>query len=134
MVQAMKAAKVRRIVVVSAAPIGTVPSPGRPNPPKYDAGDGFFMRNLFSPLTKAILKRHYADLAMMEDIVRESCLDWTIVRPPRLTNKLLTGTYRTAYGQNLPGGVTISRANVGHLMLRVLKERDTISQVIGIAN
>src|ERR1700730_1235793 len=29
---AMKAAGVRRIVVVSAAPIGTVPSPGRPNP------------------------------------------------------------------------------------------------------
>ena len=134
MVQAMKAAKVRRIVVVSAAPIGTVPSPGRPNPPKHDAGDGFFMRNLFSPLTKTVLKTHYADLALMEDIVRDSCLDWTIVRPPRLTNKVLTGTYRTAYGRNLPGGVTISRANVGHLMLRVLKERDTINQVIGIAN
>jgi len=134
MVQTMKAAKVRRIVVVSAAPIGTVPSPGRPNPPKHDAGDGFFMRNLFSPLTKTVLKTHYADLALMEDIVRDSCLDWTIVRPPRLTNKVLTGTYRTAYGRNLPGGVTISRANVGHLMLRVLKEPETINQVIGIAN
>jgi putative NADH-flavin reductase len=134
MVQAMKAAKVRRLVVVSAAPIGTVPSPGRPKPPKHDAGDGFFMRNLLSPLTKAILKRHYADLALMEDIVRESCLDWTIVRPPRLTNKLLTGTYRTAYGHNLPGGVTISRANVGHLMLRVLDQPESINQVIGIAN
>ena len=134
MVQAMKAAKVRRLVVVSAAPIGTVPSPGRPNPPKHDAGDGFFMRNLLSPLTKAILKRHYADLALMEDIVRESCLDWTIVRPPRLTNKLLTGTYRTAYGHNLLGGVTISRANVGHLMLRVLDQPESINQVIGIAN
>ena len=134
MVQAMNAAKVRRIVVVSAAPIGTVPSPGRPNPPKHDAGDGFFMRNLFSPLTKTILKGHYADLALMEDIVRDSCLDGTIVRPPRLTNKLLTGTYRTAYGRNLRGGLTISRANAGHLMLRVLKEPETINQVIGIAN
>jgi hypothetical protein len=52
----------------------------------------------------------------------------SVVRPPRLTNKLLTGTYRTAYGRNLRGGVTISRANVEHLMLRVL------NQVIGIAN
>jgi len=130
----MKAAKVRRIVVVSAAPIGTVPSPSRPNPPKHDAGDGFFMRHLLSPLTKTILKRHYADLALMEDLVRESCLDWTIVRPPRLTSKLLTGTYRTAYGRNLPRGLTISRANVGHLMLRVLDEPESINQVIGIAN
>ena len=134
MVRAMKAAKVRRIVVVSAAPIGTVPSPARPNPPKHDAGDGFFMRNLLSPLTKTILRKHYADLALMEDILRESRLDWTVVRPPRLTNKLLTGTYRTAYGRNLPGGVTISRANVGHLMLRVLDEPESIKQVIAIAN
>src|SRR3989475_8964930 len=39
-VQAMKAKNVRRIVVVSAAPIGTVPSPTRPQPPKHDPGDG----------------------------------------------------------------------------------------------
>jgi putative NADH-flavin reductase len=134
MVQAMKAAQVRRIVVVSAAPIGTVPSPRCPNPPKHDPGDGFFMRNLLSPLIKTVLAGHYADLAMMEDLVRESCLDWTIVRPPRLTNKLLTGSYRTAYGRNLPGGVTISRANVAHLMLSVLKEPGTIRKVIGIAD
>jgi len=74
-VQAMKATGVRRIIVVSAAPIGTVPSPGRPDPPKHDPGDGFFMRHLLSPLTKAALRRHYADLAQMEDILRESGLD-----------------------------------------------------------
>jgi uncharacterized protein YbjT (DUF2867 family) len=68
-VQAMQATDVRRIVVVSAAPIGTVPSPGRPKPPTHDPGDGFFMRNLFSPLTKAALRKPYADLALMEDIL-----------------------------------------------------------------
>jgi hypothetical protein len=130
----MKAANTRRVVVVSAAPIGTVPSPGRPNPPKHDPGDGFFMRSLFSPLIKTILSRHYADLALLEDVLRDSGLDWTIVRPPRLTDKPLTGTYRTAYGQNPRGGFMISRANVGHLMLRVLNEPETIRQVIGIAN
>jgi uncharacterized protein YbjT (DUF2867 family) len=86
-VQAMKVAGVRRIVVVSAAPIGTVPSPGRPNPPKHDPGDGFFMRHLFGPLTKAALGRHYADLAQMEDILRDSDVDWTVVRSPRLTDR-----------------------------------------------
>src|SRR5690242_17160740 len=39
--QAMQAAGVRRVVVVSAAPIGTVSSPGRPHPPRHDPGDGF---------------------------------------------------------------------------------------------
>lgn len=132
-VQAMKAADVRRIVVVSAAPIGTVPSPGRPKPPKHDPGDGFFMRHLFSPLIKAVLRKPYADLALMEDILRDSGLDWTIVRPPRLTNKPLTGIYRTASGQNLPGGFFIARADVAHLMLRALKQPETIKHTIGIA-
>jgi putative NADH-flavin reductase len=132
-VHAMKATNVRRIVVVSAAPISTVPSPGRPKPPKRDPGEGFFMRNLLSPLIKTILRKHYADLALMEDILRDSGLDWTIVRPPRLTDKPLTGTYRTAYEQNLRRGVFISRADVADLMLRVLGQPETIKQAIGIA-
>jgi putative NADH-flavin reductase len=133
-VQAMQTTHVRRIVVVSAAPISTVPSPGRPEPPKHDPGDGFFMRNLLSPLTKAALRKTYADLALMEDILRDSGLDWTVVRPPRLTDKPLTGTYRTAYGQNLRRGILISRADVAQLMLRVLEQPETIKQAIGVAN
>src|SRR6266568_1406271 len=45
-VAAMKTTGVRRIVAVSAAPVATTPTPGRPNPPKHDPGDGFFMRHL----------------------------------------------------------------------------------------
>jgi len=133
-VEAMKATSVRRIIVVSAAPIGTVPSPGRPSPPKRDPGDGFFMRNLFSPLIRAALRKHYADLALMEDVLRDSGLDWTVVRPPRLTDKPATGSYRIAYGQNLRRGFFISRADVAHLMLRVLGQPETLQRTIGIAD
>jgi putative NADH-flavin reductase len=133
-VDAMHATGVRRIVVVSAAPVGTVPSPGRPHPPKRDPGDGFFMRYLLSPAVKAALRKHYADLALMEDVLRDSDLDWTVVRPPRLTDKPVTGRYRTAYGRNLRGGVLVSRADVAHLMLRALDEPETVGQAIGIAN
>jgi len=133
-VRAMQATGVRRIVVVSAAPIGTVPSPGRPKPPRHDPGDGFLMRNLLSPLTKAAFRKPYADLALMEDVLRDSGLDWTVVRPPRLTDKPLSGTYRTAHGRNLRRGLFVSRADVAHLMLRVLEQPETIKQAIGIAN
>jgi putative NADH-flavin reductase len=133
-VRAMTTTGVRRIVVVSAAPIGTVPSPGRPNPPRHNPGDGFFMRHLFGPLTKAALRKHYADLAKMKDILRDSDIDWTVVRPPRLTDGPLTGTYRIAYEQNLRRGLFISRADVAHYMFRVLERPDTIRHAIGIAN
>jgi putative NADH-flavin reductase len=133
-VQAMQATGVRRIVVVSAAPISTVASPGRPEPPRHDPGDGFWMRHLFSHVAKAAFRTHYADLALMEDVLRDSGLDWTVVRPPRLTNKPATGAYRTAYGQNLRGGAFVSRADVAQLMLRVLGQDETIKQAIGVAN
>jgi putative NADH-flavin reductase len=133
-VRAMQATDVRRIVVVSAAPVSTVRSPGRPNPPDRDPGEGFFMRNLLSPFIKTVLRKHYADLALMEDILRDSGLDWTVVRPPRLTDGPTTGAYRVAYERNLRRGVLISRADVAHFMLRALEEPETIKRAIGIAN
>lgn len=133
-VQAMQATGRRRIVVVSAAPVGTVPSPGRTKPPKHDPGDGFLTRSLLAPIIKAAFRSRYADLALMEDILRDSGLDWTVVRPPRLTNKSLTAAYRTAYGQNLRRGLVVSRADVAHLMLGVLDQPETIKQTIGIAS
>jgi putative NADH-flavin reductase len=130
---AMQATGVRRIVVVSAAPAGTVASPGRPDPPRHDPGDGFVMRHLLSPMVTAAFGKLYADLAQMEEELAGSDLDWTVVRPPRLTGKPLTGSYRTAYGQNVRRGMSISRADVAHLMLAVLGEPATAGQVVSVA-
>jgi len=133
-VEAMKATNVRRIVTVSAAPVGTVPSPGRPHPPRHDPGDGVFMRQVFSRLAKVALRKNFADLARMEHLLADSGLDWTVVRPPRLSDKPLTGAYRTALGQNVRSGFVISRADTAHEMLAVLENPDTIKQTVGLAN
>lgn len=133
-VSAMQTAGVRRIVAVSAAPVGTVPTPSNPNPPKHDPGDGFFMRHLISYVANARLGKVFADLARMEDILASSGLDWTAIRPPQLTGKPLSGRYRTAYGQNIRGGLSVPRADVAHLMLKVLDRPETIGHTIGIAS
>jgi putative NADH-flavin reductase len=133
LVEAMGATGVRRIVVVSAASVGTVASPGRPNPPRHNPGDGFFMRHVAAPLAKAAFRRHYVDLALMEDVLRDGDLDWTVSRPPRLLNLRVTGKYRTAYEQNVRAGMFISRADVAHHMLAVLDWPETFRHVIGIA-
>ena len=131
---AMQAAGVRRILVVSAAPVGTVPSPGRPRPPRHDPGDGLVMRNLAYPVLRAAFREVYADLARTEDLLRDSDLDWTIVRPVRLTGKPVSGNYRTAFGQNVRHGLFISRADVAHYMLRVADDPGTFWKTVGIAN
>ena len=130
---AMRAAGVRRIVAISAAPVGTTPSPGRPHPPRHDPGEGFFMRHVGTRIAKILFGKVYDDLARMEDVLRDSGLDWTILRPPQLTGKPLTGRYRTARGRNVRGGRSIPRADVADYMLALLAQPDTIGQVIGIA-
>lgn len=132
-VRAMEATGARRLVVVSAAPISTVPSPGRPTPPRRDPGEGFLMRNVLTPFIRTVMRERYADLARMEDVLRASELDWTIFRPPRLTNGRLTGTYRTALGRNLRRGALISRADVAHAMLAAVGQATTRRREVGIA-
>jgi putative NADH-flavin reductase len=124
---AMRTAGVRRIVVVSAAPTGAVRT-GRADP-----GDGLVMRYLLSPGIRLVLREHYADLALMEDELQASGLDWTSVRPPRLTDGPMTGRYRLAYGRNIRGGVRISRADVAHAMLHTINDDQAITAAIGVA-
>ncbi|MEQ4305923.1 NAD(P)H-binding protein [Plantactinospora sp. B6F1] len=131
-VTAMRARGVRRIVVVSAAPLSTIAAPGRPKPPP-DPGEAPLLRYLLSPILKTVLRKPYADLAVMEELLRNSDLDWTVVRPPRLTDKPLTGVYRTAYGRSVRGGLTVPRADVAHCMLRALEQPETIRQAVAVA-
>lgn len=132
-VDAMRSAVVTRLIVVSAAPMGTVPSPGRPTPPRHDPGDGFWMRHLMSRFATTAFRKPYADLAVMEDLLRGSGLDWTAVRPPQLVDKPVTGAYRTAYGRNLQRGMKISRADVAHLMLALLDDPQSVNATVGVA-
>ena len=74
-VTAMQSSGVTRLVVVSST--GAYPASGRTGAP--------FALRLFEPvITKTIGKTVYDDIRRMETIVRDSGLDWTIVRPSGL--------------------------------------------------
>ena len=77
--EAMEMTGARRLLVVSAGPVGTVPSPARPHPPGHDPGDGLLISRVLTPVVKVALRRQHADLAVMEDAVRE-CLLGSVVR------------------------------------------------------
>jgi uncharacterized protein YbjT (DUF2867 family) len=131
-VDAMHASGVRPLVAISAAPVATGAAPGNPQPPRRDPGDGFLIANVLGPVARVAFRTTYADLAQMEDVLRNSRMDWTVLRPPYLTDKPLN-RYRTAHGRNVRGGFSASRPDVADLMLRVVGEPETIGQVVGIA-
>jgi uncharacterized protein YbjT (DUF2867 family) len=91
------------------------------------------MRYLGGPFARRMFAAHYADLAEMEDVLRASTLDWTSVRPPRLTDGPFTGGYRAAYGRNVRGGVTISRADVADYLLRALTDPASVRETVAVA-
>jgi putative NADH-flavin reductase len=119
-VEAMHKAGTRRLVVVS----GTGP---------FDEGEGPGMRYILKPIGRLFLKNVFADFVAMEETVRASGLDWTIVRPSRLTDEPLTGRYRARRDLNEHRNFTVSRADVAHLILAVSGDRDTYGTAIHIA-
>jgi uncharacterized protein YbjT (DUF2867 family) len=119
---ALEISGVKRFVVVSAVPVGPIPE-----------GERWLNRRLLYPAVRALLRDVYADLAVMEGEIRRSATDWTIVRPPRLVDKPLTGTYRIKIGGNVPNGGTVARADVAHAMLAVLDDPATVGQAVGVA-
>lgn len=119
-IQAMYSADVTRLVAVSAAPLSR------------DDGDTLPSRLLLKPLLLALLRPVYADMARMEEEIRASSLDWTIVRPPRLTDKPATGRYRTAIDRSVRRGYTISRADLAGAIIALLDDPATIHAAVGI--
>jgi NAD(P)H-binding len=70
----------------------------------------------------------------METVFRKSGLDWTIARPPRLTDEPYTGMYRVREGHLPPFGFNISRADVADLMIRTVANDASIGKILGLCN
>jgi putative NADH-flavin reductase len=117
-VATMQTAGVRRLIVVGVAALFS--------------DIGMFGRMLRNTLLRNIAN----DSAEMEHIVKATSLDWTIVRPPRLTNGSRTEHYGVAV-DHLPkgagGNATVSRADVAHFMLDELEQPRHMRRVVGIA-
>jgi putative NADH-flavin reductase len=100
-----------------------------------DEGESPYLRYLIKPLARRTFLRHVnADMAAAEGEIEASELDWTILRPPRLTGKSATGSYRLAIDRNLPHGFTVPRADLAACMLTLIDDPATVRTRVGIAS
>ncbi|WP_433250174.1 NAD(P)-dependent oxidoreductase [Streptosporangium sp. CA-135522] len=121
-IDAMRHAGVRRLVCLSSA--GLDIPPGIPLP----------QRLVTRFLIQRLYRHGYADMTAMEGIVRDSAVDWTIIRPPMLTDGPLTGSYRVAMDRHLQNPKTVSRADLAHCMLNRIEDRDTWCRTVEISS
>jgi putative NADH-flavin reductase len=112
---AMRAGGVRRVQLVSAA---------------------FLFRKLgmLGTILKPTLFRFMApDMANMEREVMKEDLEWTVLRPPRLTHGPLTHSYRVTDGELPASGYVIARADVADFMINETETPAHIHKIVGLA-
>lgn len=118
MLEAMQAEGLRRLFCVSAS--GLDPEP-------------LWQRLIAKPMLWLILKNMYTDLVLMENEVSASGLEWTILRPPQLTDAARTGHYQVAVNHHLGRVRKISRADVADYIVRHLKDETSYGGVVELA-
>lgn len=120
-VRAMEDRDVGRLVVVSTAGLNG-------KDPAFPSWYRFLLKPLFLERVK------YGDMELMEEEVRGSSLDWTVVRAGGLTDGPPTGGYRVGPGGRLPEGrAEISRADLARFVLDQLDDRDYVGKTPTLA-
>lgn len=120
-VRAMEQFGVKRLVCQSSLGVGD--SRGRL---------GLVYNLILIPL---FLRNLFADKAVQERIIRESALEWVIVRPTALTNGQRKGAFRAGseIGHRFLA-TTISRADTADFMLKQIAATDYLRQTPGLAD
>ncbi|MGK7887915.1 MAG: NAD(P)-dependent oxidoreductase [Leptolyngbyaceae cyanobacterium] len=114
-IQAMEKVGIRRLICLST--LGTGDS--------WNNLDFYWKYLMFG----FILRQVFADHERQEAFVRNSNLDWTIVRPGALTDGPLTGQYRHHFpGTDRNITLQISRADVADFILKQLSDPASLRQ------
>ena len=122
-INAMQGRGIRRLLVVSS--LGAGSSRGQGN---------FLARNL----QRLLLSHVLADKDTQEQYIAASGLDWTIVRPPQLTDDANIRTDVVAWEGPTPTKPSpswkISRASVAAFLLDALEQNSNIGHAVNISN
>jgi putative NADH-flavin reductase len=114
-ISAMRSTGVRRLVILSSALLDT-------------------HIGLVNRIVARTILRHFSrDQREMEQLVRASGLDWTVLRPPRMTGSAPDGQ-STSVLQEPPdsGGMTITKEEVARVMLDTVENQRFIGEVVHV--
>ncbi len=119
-IEAMNKAGVKRLVCLSAFGVGE----SRPMLP-------FLYRYLVIP---TMLRRVFADHERQEGLVKQSDLDWILVRPGSFSAGAHTGIYRHGFtASDKPAALKISHADVADFMLKQLADNHYVGRAPGLS-
>lgn len=119
-IAAMQAAGSNRLICISSLGVGD------------SRGQGDFVTRL---IQKTALRFTLADKEQQEQALRDSSLDWTVIRPTRLLNDGGPPHYQWWLGKQPARKIpwSINRSQVAELALNCLDEPDTINKALNVS-
>jgi uncharacterized protein YbjT (DUF2867 family) len=111
-VAAMSGHGLRRLVCVTSIGVH----------PELAPEEKFFFRKVVGPILLSMGRPLYEDARRMEEIVRATDLDWTIVRPSGLFDATTVTDYRIAVAPQRLAGMFTSRTDLADVLLREATE------------
>lgn len=75
----------------------------------------------------------YRDMRRMEGVLRDSTSEWSILKPPRLTDGRARGAYRRSVDAPLPWALSISRQDLAAALLDAVTDRDTVRRIVVVS-
>ena len=81
---------------------------------------------------RTLLRHTASDQRAMETLVTQSDLDWTVLRPARLGDGVLSGRYTVSpvSAGIPPSSAGMSRADVAHMMLDTVERGAHIKEIV----
>ena len=119
---AMTTAGITRLIAVSAIPLVSKQQ------------KSLLERKLIHPTMYRFFGGGYQDMRRMEISLEGGSIDWTIFRPPRLTDKPKTGSSRIAIDAPLSSAWSICRPDLAEAMLQAVRDRHLFHHHVAIAH
>jgi putative NADH-flavin reductase len=121
-ISAMKKFNVKRIVAMGTASC-------------TDPEDKYvFKFRLLVAIVKSLIPGAYREIVRIGEVLRNSSVDWTLVRVALLTNGKATGIFRTGYYGKGTLGLTLSRADLASFLVDQTDNDTYIQKAPAISN
>jgi len=120
-IRAMKKVEMDRIICLSAGGV------------EIDPHASFLRKFMMKNVLQKIFKYIFADMLQMEQILQESNLNWTVIRPPRLLDGDKTGKYRTSINDFITQMSSLKRSDLADYIVHHLDDAKTFKGKVEIS-
>lgn len=119
--KAMQAGGVKRLICLSNGAI------------EIPQNASFLIKFEIKNILQRIFKYSIADMLLMESILNNSGLNWTVIRPSRLLNSLKTGNYRISINKNIVKPSSVSRKDLAEYIFHHLFDEEIYKSKVEIS-